>query len=315
MPVPIDTVQAMPPAHREQSPPTPRRPRSTRFSEAAAEAWIPRTCFKNGPPSRLGVELELLVVDAHRRDGLSAHFPNQRFSRLLDGLAHGGLDGLLTVEPGGQVELSSRPGHTLADTVDVVQRDLSALRSAPHAGAQLIGLVVDPFRPPRRTDRQPRYAAMERYLDAWGPSGRVMMCSTASVQVNVEAGVDGPVDGADESRPKPVTGSRTGGICCTRSVPPWSPPLPIRRGGRAGQPAGRATGRRSGWSWIPPARVFQPARPGECLGSLRPLGAGRAADDGPPRSTVLGGTGRGELPRLAAPAGGRRPGSAAAHPR
>lgn len=30
---------------------------------------------------------------------------------------------------------------------------------------------------------------MERYLDRWGPAGRTMMCSTASVQVNVEAGV------------------------------------------------------------------------------------------------------------------------------
>ena len=35
------------------------------LSEAAAEAWIPRTCFKNGPPSRVGVEVELLVADTH----------------------------------------------------------------------------------------------------------------------------------------------------------------------------------------------------------------------------------------------------------
>ena len=41
---------------------------STPLSEAAAEAWIPRTCFKNGPPSQLGVELELLVVNADQAD-------------------------------------------------------------------------------------------------------------------------------------------------------------------------------------------------------------------------------------------------------
>ena len=44
------------------------------LSEAAAEAWIPRTCFKNGPPSRIGVELELLVADAGQ-DGLPTHYP------------------------------------------------------------------------------------------------------------------------------------------------------------------------------------------------------------------------------------------------
>ncbi len=50
-----------------------------RLSEAAAEAWIPRTCFKNGPPTRIGVELELLLADTRRPDGLSAHFPQHRF--------------------------------------------------------------------------------------------------------------------------------------------------------------------------------------------------------------------------------------------
>ena len=48
------------------------------LSEAAAEAWIPRTCFKNGPPSQIGVELELLVVDARHPDGLAAHYPRHR---------------------------------------------------------------------------------------------------------------------------------------------------------------------------------------------------------------------------------------------
>ena len=51
------------------------------LSEAAAEAWIPRTCFKNGPPSQIGVELELLVVDARHPDGLAAHYPRSSPSR------------------------------------------------------------------------------------------------------------------------------------------------------------------------------------------------------------------------------------------
>ena len=35
-----------------------------RLSEPAAGAWIPRTCFKHGPPGRVGVELELVVRSA-----------------------------------------------------------------------------------------------------------------------------------------------------------------------------------------------------------------------------------------------------------
>ena len=166
------------------------------LSEAAAEAWIPRTCFKNGPPTRVGVELELLVVDADPAADSSTHFPRHRYPPLLQALAAGGLDGRLTVEPGGQVELSSRPGPDLAQTLDVVHRDLAALRlRAARHGARLVGLGVDPQRPTRRIVDDPRYAAMAGYWQPWGAAGSTMMCSTASVQVNVEAGAAGPSAG------------------------------------------------------------------------------------------------------------------------
>jgi glutamate--cysteine ligase len=178
-----------------------------RLSEAAAEAWIPHTCFKNGPPGRIGVELELLVVDARHPGGSAAHFPRHRYPALLRDLADGGLDGRLTVEPGGQVELSSRPGPTLVHTVDAVHRDLSALHyRAARCGAGLVGIGADPVRPPRRIADHPRYVAMEQYLDAWGPAARTMMCATASVQINVEAGVLNPAachSGGTRSAPPP----------------------------------------------------------------------------------------------------------------
>lgn len=160
------------------------------LSEAAAEAWIPRTCFKNGPPSQVGVELELLVADARQSADPAAHYPRHRYPPLLHALAAGGLDGRLTVEPGGQVELSSRPGPNLPHTIDVVRRDVAALhRRAARCGARLIGLGVDPVRSPRRIGNDPRYAAMDHHFRPWGMAGPIMMCSTASVQVNVEAGV------------------------------------------------------------------------------------------------------------------------------
>lgn len=160
------------------------------LSEAAAEAWIPRTCFKNGPPSQVGVELEFLVVDAREKAGSATMYPPDSYAQLLQALGDGGLDGRLTVEPGGQVELSSRPGPDLPQTLAVVQRDLAALRRrAARRGAALVGLGVDPFRVGHRIIDEPRYAAMERYFEQWGSAGRTMMRSTASVQVNVEAGV------------------------------------------------------------------------------------------------------------------------------
>src|SRR4051794_41696005 len=51
------------------------------------------------------------------------------------------------------------------------------------------------IRPPPRSTLFPyttlfrsRYAAMEHVLDAHGPDGRVMMCSTAGLQVCLDAG-------------------------------------------------------------------------------------------------------------------------------
>ena len=251
------------------------------LSEAAAEAWIPRTCFKNGPPSRIGVELELLVVDARHPDGLAAHYPHHRYPALLRELADGGLDGRLTVEPGGQVELSSRPGPTLTQTVDAVHRDLSALRRrAARCGARLLGIGVDPVRPPRRIDDHPRYVAMERYFDQWGDAGRTMMCSTASVQVNVEAGI-GPGSAADQSSPETLAAPWPGGRAAVRPVidvgARWDllhaiGPALVAAFANSSRRAGRMTGWKSSrqgvWADLDPARTGVPARrPGERIES------------------------------------------------
>ena len=99
--------------------------------------------------------------------------------------------GRLTTEPGGQVELSSAPASGLGGCVAAARSDLAAVRQAiAPAGLSLAGHGLDPLRPPRRVLDQPRYAAMEEFFDRSGPWGRVMMCSTASVQVCVDAGED-----------------------------------------------------------------------------------------------------------------------------
>jgi glutamate--cysteine ligase len=237
------------------------------LSEAAAEAWIPRTCFKNGPPSRMGVELELLVVDAAER----APFPADRYSALLAALEDNEfdghlLDGTITVEPGGQVELSSRPGRNLQDAVDTVARDVAALRGrAARSGARLVGIGMDPTGRPNRITDTPRYTAMERYLDAWGPAGRSMMCSTASVQVNVEAGVAPTVAHPDPGLSPPTPADRRQPL--TGFAERWSLLHAIGPGlvaafanspYRAGRPTGWKSTRQAVWQQLDPARTGVP---------------------------------------------------------
>ncbi len=156
-----------------------------RFSEVAAETYVASTCFKTGPPRLVGIELEWLL--RHRAD------PTRLLSRTDLDLARLAGDvlttGRLTVEPGGQVELSSDPFSDPAPGLRRISADVAALRAAlAPAGLELVGLGLDPYRPPRRLLELPRYAAMEAYFDRSGPAGRSMMCSTAAVQINLDVG-------------------------------------------------------------------------------------------------------------------------------
>lgn len=159
------------------------------LSERDAEEHAHGICFKTGPPARVGVELEWLVYHANDR---AAPVDQRRVAAALAPLGEpGALSGRsrLTTEPGGQVELSSAPAPSIADCVAAVGADLATLREAVRpAGLRLAGQGLDPLRPPRRVLEMPRYAAMEEFFDRSGPWGRLMMCSTASVQVCVDAG-------------------------------------------------------------------------------------------------------------------------------
>ncbi len=97
----------------------------------------------------------------------------------------------ITFEPGGQVELSSPPDDSVGDACDRLTEDAEVLMTAlATAGIEAVAAGRDPHRPPVRTLEHPRYAAMEAYFDQDGPAGRQMMCGTAALQVNVDAGAD-----------------------------------------------------------------------------------------------------------------------------
>jgi glutamate--cysteine ligase len=97
----------------------------------------------------------------------------------------------VTFEPGGQVELSGPPVAEVATACDLLALDADLLVAALAAsGIEAVAAGSDPHRRPQRVLDQPRYAAMEAFFDDDGPAGRRMMCSTAALQVNLDAGPD-----------------------------------------------------------------------------------------------------------------------------
>ncbi|WP_063643561.1 glutamate-cysteine ligase family protein [Catenulispora acidiphila] len=166
----------------------------THLTVEGALEYISGICFKTGPPSRVGVELEWFPRDARHPE----HLPDR--SRVLRAFADAAdlpLSGTLTMEPGGQWELSSAPADSVRELIAVTDRDLTLLRrSAAEAGLELVGMGREHGHPPSRLVDHPRYVAMEHFFDRDNGSGRVMMCSTASIQVNLDAGTehDGPED-------------------------------------------------------------------------------------------------------------------------
>lgn len=164
---------------------------------AEAGAYIVGVCFKHGPPSRTGLELEWLLTDpadpTRHPDiptllsALGPHAPRTlKPDSPAEPLAGGGL---VTVEPGGQVEISSKPYRSIAGLVEAMRADEAALRKrlAP-TGFVLSDQANAPQRPPRRILHTPRYDAMAARFAVNGPAGATMMCASAATQVCVDLG-------------------------------------------------------------------------------------------------------------------------------
>ncbi|MFE6939016.1 ergothioneine biosynthesis glutamate--cysteine ligase EgtA [Streptomyces chartreusis] len=165
------------------------RPR-TAVTEAEVEALVQGICFKTGPPRTLGVEVEWLV---HELRSPQLPVTPERLEAAYAALRTVPLRSALTVEPGGQLELSSPPATSLMECIGTVSADLDTARAVLREhDLDLVGIGNDPWHSPRRFLRQPRYDAMETCLDRAGPAGRAMMCTSASVQVCLDAGYEEP---------------------------------------------------------------------------------------------------------------------------
>jgi len=164
---------------------------------AEAGTYIKRVCFKHGPPRRTGVELEWLLHDPNDPDrypdaeSLAAALGPYAPRTLSPGRPPVALPfgGSVTVEPGGQIELSSAPASSVAQLIRTVTADTDTLCEllAP-TGFTFARHAADPHRAPRRLLYTPRYDAMAEAFDAVGPAGQLMMCSTAATQVCVDLG-------------------------------------------------------------------------------------------------------------------------------
>lgn len=167
-------------------------------SAADAALHIGGDCLIDGPTGKVGLEIEAHCFD------LEDPMERPSWDRITDVIATvpplpGGSP--ITVEPGGAVELSGPPFDGPLAAIAAMRADSAVLRQAFAAhGLGLVPVGADPLRPAKRVNPGDRYRAMERFFEASGTAdaGAAMMTSTASVQVNIDAG---PRDGwADRVR-------------------------------------------------------------------------------------------------------------------
>ncbi|WP_347312164.1 glutamate--cysteine ligase [Defluviimonas sp. SAOS-178_SWC] len=103
------------------------------------------------------------------------------------GLTHGGAN--ISLEPGGQLELSGAPLETIHQTCDEVNEHLREVREvADRIGVRFIGLGAAPVWTHEQMPLMPkgRYKLMNDYMTKVGTHGTQMMRRTCTVQVNLD---------------------------------------------------------------------------------------------------------------------------------
>lgn len=162
-------------------------------------------CLSEGARPRedwgIGLETEKLVLDAETgeaasyeriRDLLAALEGTAGWQGIYDDEALVGLQGKrssVTLEPGGQLELSGR----LCCDLHCNRRDLRRYvdqisELAPQMGLCFVGFGIQPFTPLTQIDWLPkkRYDIMGPYMLRTGDMGQRMMKQTAGTQVNLD---------------------------------------------------------------------------------------------------------------------------------
>jgi glutamate--cysteine ligase len=154
----------------------------------AARAHIVDTALRESAGGQVGLELEFHLVDLAAPARRPSWSEVQSLAAALPPMPSGSS---VTVEPGGQLELSTPPTPDVVSSVAALQADRAALRDGlAAAGFGTAPLGADPARAVRRINPHGRYVAMERHFAALGceAPGKAMMSATAALQVNLDAG-------------------------------------------------------------------------------------------------------------------------------
>ncbi len=158
------------------------------LSVPAAYERARRAALSESVIGPVGLEIESHLVDL---DAVGESVPWDRVSVMLKALDAAPRASKVSLEPGGQLELSGPPAAAIGPAIAQLRHDMMGSRLAL---AELrLGLAyagADPLRPPQRINPRPRYQAMEQHFAATGRAvpGAVMMNSTAAMQVNLQAG-------------------------------------------------------------------------------------------------------------------------------
>jgi glutamate--cysteine ligase len=126
-------------------------------------------------------------------EGLNARFgwPPIMEGKTIIGLSEPGGGGSISLEPGGQFELSGAPLETVHETCEEVHEHLAQVREVgDELGIGFLGLGFSPLWTRAETPVMPkgRYAIMAPYMDRKGRLGRDMMFRSCTVQVNLDFG-------------------------------------------------------------------------------------------------------------------------------
>ena len=131
------------------------------------------------------VSIKAMLEGMRERFGWS---PVEEDGKII-GLTRDGAN--ISLEPGGQFELSGAPLETIHQTCDEVNQHLAEVEEVARTiGAGFIGLGAAPI---WRQDDMPmmpkgRYRLMTDYMDRVGTLGKQMMYRTCTVQVNLDFG-------------------------------------------------------------------------------------------------------------------------------
>ena len=165
--------------------------RAEPLTVAAAYAQCRDAALAESAIGVIGLEIESHLVDL---DHVADRVPWRRVESIAAVVGRVAPGTAVTVEPGGQIELSGPPEAGVGPAVARLRYEGAGARLA--LAERRLGLAfagADPARPSRRVNPRPRYRAMEQHFAAtgWTAAGRVMMNSTAALQVNLQAGPSG----------------------------------------------------------------------------------------------------------------------------